>query len=125
MLKNLLEEKRCFKLVCGAGNEDVAEIEKAMYATPYGKLPKFSHPVIEQAVKNYGWKSIHEVMADDFHTMQAQLRRMYDECAKKYIENKRNKEILEGNPLLGNAINKLALQGGEKHPATRKLYGAD
>lgn len=106
-------------------SEAWAEIEKAMYATPYGKLPTFSHPAIQQAVKNYGWQSIHEVMADDFHTMQAQLRRMYDECAKKYIENKRNKEILEGNPLLGNAINKLALQGGEKHPATQKIYGVD
>ena len=28
MLKNLLEEKRCFKLVCGAGNEDTKEVEK-------------------------------------------------------------------------------------------------
>jgi len=33
-LKNLLAEKKCFKLVCGAGNEDVAEVEKlvALYA---------------------------------------------------------------------------------------------
>lgn len=28
MLKDLLEEKRCFKLVCGAGNEDTKEVEK-------------------------------------------------------------------------------------------------
>lgn len=28
MLKDLLEEKRCFKLVCGAGNEDINEVEK-------------------------------------------------------------------------------------------------
>lgn len=28
MLKDLLENKKCFKLVCGAGNEDVAEVEK-------------------------------------------------------------------------------------------------
>ncbi len=28
MLKNLFEEKKCFKLVCGAGNEDEAEVEK-------------------------------------------------------------------------------------------------
>lgn len=34
MLKDLLDEKKCFKLVCGAGNEDVNEIEKlvALYA---------------------------------------------------------------------------------------------
>ena len=28
MLKDLLENKNCFKLVCGAGNEDVLEVEK-------------------------------------------------------------------------------------------------
>ena len=28
MLKDLLEQKRCFKLVCGAGNEDADEVEK-------------------------------------------------------------------------------------------------
>ncbi|MBE7711259.1 MAG: hypothetical protein E7Z92_03865 [Cyanobacteria bacterium SIG31] len=28
MLKDLLKEKKCFKLVCGAGNEDTIEVEK-------------------------------------------------------------------------------------------------
>ncbi len=28
MLKDLLESKKCFKLVCGAGNEDAEEVEK-------------------------------------------------------------------------------------------------
>lgn len=28
MLKDLLEQKKCFKLVCGAGNEDTEEVEK-------------------------------------------------------------------------------------------------
>lgn len=28
MLKDLFEQKKCFKLVCGAGNEDVNEVEK-------------------------------------------------------------------------------------------------
>lgn len=28
MLKDLLENKKCFKLVCGAGNEDAKEVEK-------------------------------------------------------------------------------------------------
>ncbi len=31
MLKNLLEAKKCFKLVCGAGNEDVEEIKRLVY----------------------------------------------------------------------------------------------
>ena len=34
MLQDLLEKRNCFKLVCGAGNEDAAEVEKlvALYA---------------------------------------------------------------------------------------------
>ena len=28
MLKDLFEQKKCFKLVCGAGNEDIDEVEK-------------------------------------------------------------------------------------------------
>lgn len=31
MLKDLLEEKHCFKLVCGAGNEDVESIRRLVY----------------------------------------------------------------------------------------------
>ena len=81
-------------------SEAWAEIEKAMRNTQWGKKPEFSHPAIEQAVKNYGWKSIHEVMADDYHTMQAQLRRVYDEVAKRYIEDKRNNFILQNEPAL-------------------------
>ena len=35
MLKDLLERKKCFKLVCGAGNEDAIEVEKLV--TIYSK----------------------------------------------------------------------------------------
>lgn len=31
MLEDLLKEKKCFKLVCGAGNEDIEEVEKLVY----------------------------------------------------------------------------------------------
>lgn len=31
MLKDLLQNKKCFKLVCGAGNEDSEEVEKLVY----------------------------------------------------------------------------------------------
>ena len=31
MLKDLLESKCCFKLVCGAGNEDIETIERLIY----------------------------------------------------------------------------------------------
>lgn len=91
-------------------NEAWGEIERAMYNTPWGKQPRFSHPAIAQAVNNYGWQSIHECMADDFHTMQAQLRRMYDEVAKRHVENLRNNQILQRDPnqaLLENKIHEL------------------
>ena len=81
-------------------SEAWAEVEKAMRDTHWGKNPKFSHPAIEQAVKNYGWESIHKVMADDYHTMQAQLRRVYDEVAKRFVENKRNNIILQSDAVL-------------------------
>ena len=35
MLKDLFEEKKCFKLVCGAGNEDAVEVERLV--TIYSK----------------------------------------------------------------------------------------
>jgi len=40
MLKDLLETKKCFKLVCGAGNEDINEVEKlvALYSAAGCKL---------------------------------------------------------------------------------------
>ena len=81
-------------------SEAWAEVEKAMRDTHWGENPSFSHPAIQQAVKNYGWKSIHEVMSDDYHTMQAQLRRVYDEVAKRFIEDKRNNFILQNEPAL-------------------------
>lgn len=31
MLEDLLKQKKCFKLVCGAGNEDIEEVEKLVY----------------------------------------------------------------------------------------------
>lgn len=92
-------------------NEAWGEIDKAMRNTPWGKKPSFSHPAIEQAVNNYGWQAIHEVLADDFRTMQAQLRRMYDESANRYVENLRNNMILQSEPALAQAKT-LELVGG-------------
>lgn len=96
-------------------NEAWHEIKRAMYNTPWGKSPKFSHPAITKAVNSYGWKSIHEVNASDFHTMQAQLRRMYDESAKRYVERKRNNAILAGEPtLLRDGMFSKRLEGGAR-----------
>ena len=41
MLKDLLEEKQCFKLVCGAGNEDAIEVEKLTYIYSLAGCPFF------------------------------------------------------------------------------------
>src|SRR5574344_641420 len=40
MIKDILEEKKCFKLVCGGGNQDASEIEKlvALYSKAGCKL---------------------------------------------------------------------------------------
>ena len=31
MLKNILDSKRCFKLICGAGNEDIESVKRLVY----------------------------------------------------------------------------------------------
>lgn len=54
MLKNLLEKGNCFKLVCGAGNEDTLEVEKlvTLYAQAGCKLFDLSaKPEIVDAAK--------------------------------------------------------------------------
>ena len=55
MLKDLLDKKQCFKLVCGAGNEDVQEVEKlvAIYSLAGCRFFDLcAKPEIVQAAKN-------------------------------------------------------------------------
>ena len=54
MLKDLLEEKQCFKLVCGAGNEDTEEIEKLVTIYSLAGCPFFdlsANPDVVEAAK--------------------------------------------------------------------------
>lgn len=54
MLKNLLEERKCFKLVCGAGNEDADEVEKLVTVYSKAGCPFFdvcAKPEIVDAAK--------------------------------------------------------------------------
>lgn len=54
MLKNLLEERKCFKLVCGAGNEDADEVEKLVAVYSKAGCPFFdvcAKPEIVDAAK--------------------------------------------------------------------------
>lgn len=59
-----------------------AEIERAMYSTPWGKRPMFSTPEIAQAAFSYGWDALQTSLAADMPTVRAQVRRMYDDACK-------------------------------------------
>ena len=54
MLKDLFEDKKCFKLVCGAGNEDADEVEKLVTVYSKAGCPFFdvcAKPEIVDAAK--------------------------------------------------------------------------
>ena len=76
------------------------EIQKAMYRTHQGETPTFSHPAIAEAVESYGWGSIHGALAQDMPTIGAQLRRIYDETAKREREQVENTKLIRKNPKL-------------------------
>ena len=80
------------------------EIDRAMHATPWGHSPKFTHEVIEQTVKQYGWNALQTCLADDINTVRAQIRRMYDDNARRYTEKKKNTEVLMRNPALAESV---------------------
>ena len=76
------------------------EIDRAMHLTAWGHRPKFSHPAIAAAVDQYGWHDLQTCLADDINTVRAQVRRMYEDSARRYIEQKKNTDILSRNPAL-------------------------
>lgn len=54
MLKDLLDKKQCFKLVCGAGNEDIQEVERLVTIYSLAGCPFFdlcAKPEIVDAAK--------------------------------------------------------------------------
>lgn len=75
-------------------DEAWAEIEKAMFATPWGKNPKFSRPEIAAAVNNYGWDSLQKSLAADMPTVRAQVRGMYETACKRAKERAHNEYVL-------------------------------
>ncbi len=77
-----------------------SEIEKAMYSTPWGKKPKFSHPAITKTVEYYGWHALQTCLSEDLNVIRAQIRRIYDDTVKRYVETKHNMRILADNPSL-------------------------
>lgn len=88
MLKDFLEQGKCFKLVCGAGNEDAVEVEKLV--TLYSKAGcKFfdlsAKPEIVQAAKRglqgrEGFLCVSVGIKGDPHIRKAQID--YEKCKK-------------------------------------------
>lgn len=87
MLKELLEAGKCFKLVCGAGNEDALEVEKlvALYSKAGCKFFDVSaKPEIIDAAKKglqdrEGYICISVGIKGDPHVRKAQID--YEKCA--------------------------------------------
>lgn len=87
MLKNLLDERKCFKLVCGAGNEDAQEVEKlvALYSKAGCKFFDLSaKPEIVEAAKRglqgrEGYLCVSVGIKGDPHVRKAQIN--YEKCA--------------------------------------------
>lgn len=84
MLKDLLEAGNCFKLVCGAGNEDVKEVEKltALYSAAGCKLFDLSakDEIIDAAKKGLLYSNVIDAylcvsvgIAGDPHIRKAQI----------------------------------------------------
>lgn len=87
MLKELLEAGKCFKLVCGAGNEDALEVEKlvALYSKAGCKFFDVSaKPEIIDAAKKglqdrEGYICVSVGIKGDPHVRKAQID--YEKCA--------------------------------------------
>lgn len=87
MLKELLDTKKCFKLVCGAGNEDATEVEKlvALYSAAGCKFFDLSaKPEIVDAAKRglqgrEGYLCVSVGIKGDPHVQKAQID--YEKCA--------------------------------------------
>lgn len=73
------------------------EIERAMFATPWGKTPVFSRPEITVAVNSYGWNTLQLSEADKMPTVRAQVRRMYEDACGRSREKQRNDYVLGRN----------------------------
>ena len=86
MLKELLDSRKCFKLVCGAGNEDALEVEKlvALYSAAGCKFFDLSaKPEIVDAAKRglgdrEGYLCVSVGIKGDPHVRKAQID--YEKC---------------------------------------------
>lgn len=74
------------------------EINRAMYDTPWGKEPKFSTSEITEAVRSFGWESLHTSLATEMDTKRAQLRRIYEDVCTRTQSEARNEYLQGKNP---------------------------
>lgn len=58
-------------------DEAWGEIERALYATPWGKTPTFSAPEIADVVNRFGWRNLQVCQSSEYSTIRAQIRDMY------------------------------------------------
>lgn len=87
MLKELLDSGKCFKLVCGAGNEDTVEVEKlvALYSAAGCKFFDLSakSEIVEAAKRGLQGRSAYLCVSvgikGDPHVQKAQID--YEKCA--------------------------------------------
>lgn len=89
-----------------------SEIEKAMQRTQWGKKPEFSHAAIADTVNQYGWNTLQNSLASEMPTVRAQIRRIYEDRAKRYVETKTNEALLAKNPALQQGKLNALLGGG-------------
>lgn len=91
MLKNLLDEKRCFKLICGAGNENEDEVEKlvALYSAAGCRFFDLSakENIIDAAVRGLDYSNIKDAeicvsvgIKGDPHVSKAEID--FEKCIK-------------------------------------------
>lgn len=86
MLKSLLSSKKCFKLICGAGNEDANEVEKLVKLYSMAGCKFFdicAKPEIADAAKRgledrFGLISVSVGIKGDPHIQKAQID--YEKC---------------------------------------------
>ena len=74
-----------------------SEIEKAMYRTPWGRIPTFSTPEIAEAVFSFGWNTLHTAEAREMPTIRAQIRRMYEDICARRKEQANNRYAMSGD----------------------------
>lgn len=72
------------------------EVVKAIGHVGMNRFPKFDDPITSETVRRMGWKEICLAPVDSTSTLRAQFMRMYDMCAERTKESRRNDALLSG-----------------------------